>query len=152
MRPQEAAAGGASSAAAAGSPIAPRAFPPVLLITPATILTQWQQELREWCPQLICCVCHGADKEQALELVQQRKAHILITSYETALSQLSNVNRIPWSLAILDECHRLKNHEAKSTIAFQRELKIHIKLGLTGTGQSEMYECAMLNQIVRVLT
>jgi SNF2 family DNA or RNA helicase len=46
---------------------------------------------------------------------------------------MSNVNRITWSLAILDEVHRLKNLEAKSTQCFMREFQTRIKIGLTGT-------------------
>lgn len=112
----------------------PNTSHPVLLIAPATILTQWQQELRDWCPDLLTRICHGSDNDSAFELVAQKKLHILITSYETCLSQLNNVHRTDWSFAILDEVHRLKNHEAKSIIAYRNQLNIKIKIGLTGTG------------------
>jgi SNF2 family DNA or RNA helicase len=71
------------SDASAVSPFVP--FPPVLLITPATILHQWQEELSEWCPDLKVQVCHGGEKEKAFEAIKERRANILITSYEVSL-------------------------------------------------------------------
>lgn len=102
------------AAAAAAAPAAPARAPsaasvhPVMLIAPATILLQWQQELHDWCPQLQVRIMHGADKAAVIDLAKACRLHVLITSYETCQSQMNALRNIEWTLAILDECHRLK--------------------------------------------
>jgi len=39
--------------------------------------------------------------------------HVLITTYETIISDLEQLRKVDWRVAIIDEAHRLKNRNCK---------------------------------------
>jgi SNF2 family DNA or RNA helicase len=60
------------------------------------------------------------------------KFNVLITTYEILRSDLSELRQINWRLVCIDEAHRLKNNDSKTTSSM-RELKTEFTLLLTGT-------------------
>ena len=71
----------------ASSP-SPFQLPPTLILSPATILTQWLRELHSWYPELRILVLHdsvqahhGQSKETVVAKLFQ-SAHVLVTTYE----------------------------------------------------------------------
>ncbi len=84
----------------------------ILLILPATLRKQWQQELEEKfsLPTLIL--------ESATFNRMRREGHanpfdldtrIVICSYHFAAAKAAEVARVPWDLVVIDEAHRLRN-------------------------------------------
>ena len=52
--------------------------------------------------------------EDVADALQARvKVHVLVTSYECVLSELSDLKRLEWEVLIVDEGHRLKNREGR---------------------------------------
>ena len=52
--------------------------------------------------------------EPTLNAVQARvKFHVLLTSYETALSEATELRRLKWETLVVDEGHRLKNKNSR---------------------------------------
>ena len=52
--------------------------------------------------------------EPTLDAVQARvKFHVLLTSYETALSEATELRRLKWETLVVDEGHRLKNKNSR---------------------------------------
>lgn len=41
------------------------------------------------------------------------KVHVVVTSYECALTELSELKRLEWEVLLVDEGHRLKNRESR---------------------------------------
>ena len=41
------------------------------------------------------------------------KAHVVVTSYETALAEATELRRLRWETLVVDEGHRLKNKESR---------------------------------------
>ena len=41
------------------------------------------------------------------------RVHVLVTSYECVLAELSELKRLEWEVLIVDEGHRLKNRESR---------------------------------------
>jgi len=39
--------------------------------------------------------------------------HVLITTYETIISDLEQLRKVDWRVAVIDEAHRLKNRNCK---------------------------------------
>jgi SNF2 family DNA or RNA helicase len=60
------------------------------------------------------------------------KFNVLITTYEILRSDLSQLRQINWHFVCIDEAHRLKNNDSKTT-GSMRELKTEFTLLLTGT-------------------
>lgn len=84
----------------------------LLIITPANLRKQWNQELLEKfnLPSLIL-ESKSFNEEIAkgnLNPFEQNK-HIIICSYQFAKSKAVYLQRIKWDLVIIDEAHRLRN-------------------------------------------
>ncbi len=84
----------------------------ILLIVPATLRKQWQQELASkfFLPSVV------VDSRSFKELQDkghpnplQRTDYVVITSYQFAASRHESVASIPWDLVVIDEAHRLRN-------------------------------------------
>lgn len=84
----------------------------LLIITPANLRKQWNQELLEKfnLPSLIL-ESKSFNEEIAkgnLNPFEQNK-HIIICSYQFARSKAVYLQRVQWDLVIIDEAHRLRN-------------------------------------------
>lgn len=84
----------------------------ILLIVPATLRKQWQQELEEkfYLPTLILearsfkrFVREGSDNPF------DRTDRIVICSYYFASAKSQELRLVPWDLVVIDEAHRLRN-------------------------------------------
>lgn len=98
----------------------------VLLIVPASLRTQWQQELQEKfsLPSVVL------DAKTHRDTVKDGKARpfdnpaaIIITSYQYAARKHDELHRIGWDLVVIDEAHRLRNVYKKSQSAQAKKLK-----------------------------
>lgn len=93
---------------------------PSLVISPLSVLRNWQDEIKRFAPGLKAFVYVG-DKEKREETAQQirsdrakgkLKFQVLITTYEVCLKDASFLQRFSWHLLVFDEAHRLKNMES----------------------------------------
>jgi adenine-specific DNA-methyltransferase len=74
----------------------------ILLILPATLRKQWQQELTEkFSLPSVILEGRGATLRQT--------DRIAICSYHFAASRSDDLKQIPWDLVVVDEAHRLRN-------------------------------------------
>ncbi|MGI6460433.1 MAG: SNF2-related protein [Candidatus Hydrogenedentales bacterium] len=84
----------------------------VLLIVPATLRRQWQQELSEkfFLPSLILDsrAYNQAIKEGRNQPFCQAD-RIVACSYQFAAMKAQEIRRVPWDLVVIDEAHRLRN-------------------------------------------
>lgn len=90
----------------------------ILLIVPATLRKQWQQELESkfYLPTTIL------DSKVAIDLVNAGNTNpliitdrLIICSYHFASAKAEAIGRIPWDLVVIDEAHRLRNVYRKSS-------------------------------------
>lgn len=90
----------------------------ILLIVPATLRKQWQQELESkfYLPAIII------DSKVFNDLVGEGQINpfdisnkITICSYHFASAKSHEISRIPWDFAVIDEAHRLRNIFRKSS-------------------------------------
>lgn len=84
----------------------------ILLILPATLRKQWQQELLEKF-SLPCTILESASFNQARREKKpnpfQQKDSVIICSYHFASSKADFVRQVGWDLVVIDEAHRLRN-------------------------------------------
>ena len=58
-----------------------------------------------------CDMRTGSPKPHAMQA--RVKFHVLLTSYETALSEATELRRLKWETLVVDEGHRLKNKSSR---------------------------------------
>jgi superfamily II DNA or RNA helicase len=101
----------------------------VLVICPASVKSQWRNEIRKFCDRDVQLVS-GALAERSSQYGNDR--FFTICNYEQVLRDLLAIERAAWDLIILDEGQRIKNWEAK-TSRVVKGLRSKFALVLTGT-------------------
>ena len=108
---------------------------PSLLVAPASLLANWQQEAERFTPSLRCLIAHPSmlaqEELRLLSAERLTSTDLVITSYGT-LMRLPNLLNIRWQLAVADEAQALKNPSAKQTKAV-KQLQADSRIALTGT-------------------
>ena len=122
---------------------------PILIVAPLSTLLNWQKEVNLY-TSANCAVFHGtiADRDQFEDFefikVKDHKAgkhsssqflpkfHYLITSYEMVMEEAYLLRKIPYSVVIVDEGHRLKNKQAQARSALLH-LQCDHRVILSGT-------------------
>ena len=112
---------------------------PFLVAVPLSTISHWERETADWTDLRILSF-YGIKNRRNLmkeyEIFYPKtkipKFDILITTYEYVIKELSLLSEIHWQAIVIDEAHRLKNHESKLTISF-RELTTEFILLLSGT-------------------
>jgi len=108
---------------------------PSLLVAPASLLANWQQEAERFTPSLRCLIAHPSAMAQdilrTLDTETLTGTDLVITSYGT-LMRLPNLQAMRWQLIVADEAQALKNPASKQTKAV-KQLKADARIALTGT-------------------
>jgi ERCC4-related helicase len=83
----------------------------ILIIVPASLRKQWHQELSEkfFLPSVILETKTFNEQIKAGNLNPFDRSEIVICSYQFARSKESYLRQVAWSLAVIDEAHRLRN-------------------------------------------
>ncbi|KAF7725825.1 putative DNA helicase ino80 [Apophysomyces ossiformis] len=134
---------------------------PFLVIAPASTLHNWQQEITKFVPSFRALPYWGNPKDRkVLRQFWNRKQlygrdapfHIVITSYQLVLTDVSYFQRVKWQYMILDEAQAIKS---SSSARWKQLLGFHCRnrLLLTGTPiQNSMQELwALLHFIMPTL-
>ncbi|KAG1149311.1 hypothetical protein G6F37_006790 [Rhizopus arrhizus] len=134
---------------------------PFLVIAPASTLHNWQQEFTKFVPQFRALPYWGNPKDRkTLRQFWSRKQlygkdapfHIVITSYQLILTDVTYFQRVKWQYMILDEAQAIKS---SASARWKQLLSFHCRnrLLLTGTPiQNSMQELwALLHFIMPTL-
>jgi ERCC4-related helicase len=127
----------------------------ILILVPASLRAQWRDELASKFG-LYSEVVDG-DRVRAMEKQGLRTnpfdtGGIVIASHPFAALRLSDVERVPWDVAVIDEAHRLRNaykRDHKTGQALRRALRKCPKLLLTATPlQNDLMELLGLTAFI----
>lgn len=109
---------------------------PHVIVAPKAVLPNWINEFSTWAPSIAAVVYDGRpDERKAMreECFSERgRFNVLITHYDLIMRDRQYLKKVQWIYMIVDEGHRLKNHEcalAKTISGYQ----IQRRLLLTGT-------------------
>ncbi|PKL42842.1 MAG: hypothetical protein CVV41_12495 [Candidatus Riflebacteria bacterium HGW-Riflebacteria-1] len=114
----------------------------VLILTPASLITQWQQELK---------TKFDLSFKNHLEINDWDDSDLIIASLDTAKSSKNQntVQQIKYDLLIVDEAHKLKNRKTKNW-KFVNSINTKYLLMLTATPiQNDMIELFNLISILK---
>jgi len=101
----------------------------VLVICPASVKSQWRNEIQRFTDRSAQIVVGAADERPAM---YESDSFFTICNYEQVLRDLTAIEATPWDLIILDEGQRIKNWESK-TSNMVKSLKSTFALVLSGT-------------------
>ena len=90
----------------------------ILVIVPATLRKQWQQELETkfYLPtRILDSQAFNSIREDGIVNPFDSQDKLVICSYHFASAKSPEVSRVPWDLAVIDEAHRLRNVYKKSS-------------------------------------
>lgn len=91
---------------------------PFLVVSPASTLHNWQQEMQRFVPDFKVVPYWGSPSERKIlrqfwerkDLhTRQAAFHVVVTSYQIVVSDLKYLNRVSWQYMILDEAQAIKS-------------------------------------------
>jgi SNF2 family DNA or RNA helicase len=101
-----------------------------LIVCPATLLENWRREFGKFAPTVLPLIHRGANRTGLGSVLASQE--VVITSYETMLSDISLFRSVKWGLLVLDEAQAIKNPEARRTRGV-KSLSRHSAIAVTGT-------------------
>lgn len=114
---------------------------PFIVVVPLSTMPSWAETFDNWTPDINYVVYNGNETARGIirehELLlngnsQKAKFHVLLTTYEYVLVDVSFLSQIKWQFMAIDEAHRLKNRESQ-LYAKLLDFKAPSRLLITGT-------------------
>lgn len=114
---------------------------PFIVVVPLSTMPSWAETFDNWTPDINYVVYNGNETARGIirehELLingnsQKAKFHVLLTTYEYVLVDVSFLSQIKWQFMAIDEAHRLKNRESQ-LYARLLDFKAPSRLLITGT-------------------
>lgn len=103
-----------------------------LIISPASLVYNWESEIRRFAPALPVRVLAGSVEERTEILKNSRPGEILVTSYETMRRDQELYKEEDFFCEVIDEAQYIKNAGTKGARAV-KSVSAQMKLALTGT-------------------
>uniref|UniRef100_A0A674C2G1 Chromodomain helicase DNA binding protein 1-like n=1 Tax=Salmo trutta TaxID=8032 RepID=A0A674C2G1_SALTR len=107
---------------------------PFLVLSPLSVMDNWRSEMECLSPCLKV-LCYSGDKDKRAELqrdMNNTHYHVLLTTYELCIKDASFLKRRKWKILVVDEAHRLKNHNSLLHKILM-EFSLDFRVLLTGT-------------------
>ena len=103
-----------------------------LVVTPASLVFNWMNEIERFAPGLPATVVTGDVKERKALIKNAGEREILITSYDLLKRDLKTYQKLDFAVQIIDEAQYIKNHGTQAAKAV-KEIRSEFRLALTGT-------------------
>ena len=103
-----------------------------LVITPASLVFNWMNEIERFAPGLPATVVTGDVKERKALIKNAGELEVLITSYDLLKRDLKAYQNLDFAVQIIDEAQYIKNHGTQVAKAV-KEIRSEFRLALTGT-------------------
>lgn len=108
---------------------------PNLIVCPASLIYNWENEIHRFAPSLKAKVIAGNGEERANLIAGIRnegESAVYITSYELLRRDIELYGDIQFDCQVIDEAQYIKNHSTKAAHAV-KEIQASFKAALTGT-------------------
>jgi SNF2 family DNA or RNA helicase len=111
-----------------------------LIVSPASLVYNWQQEFEKFAPGVVTSAYHGASRNTTD--FSSEEIQVVITSYGTMRQDIDTVSQTFFDVIVLDESHHIKNPATQISRA-SSALKAHTRIALSGTpvmnGTQDLY-------------
>lgn len=115
---------------------------PFLVVVPLSTIEHWMREAREWTEMNTVLYYEPVNGKVNRAIIREydfyypgttkTKFHTIVTTYETLLADIDELETIHWEQIVIDEGHKLKNKNSKIVKTLSR-LNVSRRLLLTGT-------------------
>merc|ERR550534_3600818 len=108
---------------------------PFLVIVPLSTLSNWMMEFQKWAPSVTAVSFNGspAARRAVQGQIKAGRFNVLVTTYEYIIREKALLSKLRWKYMIIDEGHRMKNHNNKLTTTINQFYTTSHRLLLTGT-------------------
>lgn len=109
---------------------------PYLIIVPLSTISNWELEFAKWAPALGVVVFKGDKKARRTmydTVIAKNNFNVCLVTYEYVVRGKNLLKRVQWQHLIIDEGHRIKNHESRLSMVLQTYYTSRNRLLLTGT-------------------
>ncbi len=103
-----------------------------LIVSPASLVYNWEEELRRFAPELSCGIIAGNQEERAEKLENCGQYDVIVTSYDLLKRDIANYEGREFAFQIIDEAQYIKNHTTAAAKAV-KVIKSRTRYALTGT-------------------
>ncbi|HKJ57213.1 MAG TPA: DEAD/DEAH box helicase [Nitriliruptoraceae bacterium] len=103
---------------------------PHLVVTPTSVVGNWERELKRFAPAVPVIRHHGPDRPVSPRQIPP--AHVVLTSYALLRRDQSLLSSVDWDVVIFDEAQQIKNAGSQGAKA-ARLLPARARFALTGT-------------------
>ncbi len=107
---------------------------PAIIVCPASLMYNWQNELRKFAPEIRAVIADGSKTERGriLKEGEGTRADVIITSYPLLRRDIDLYAKATFHTLILDEAQAFKNHTTQTAQAV-KEIQARYRFALTGT-------------------
>ncbi|MCL6457476.1 MAG: SNF2 helicase associated domain-containing protein, partial [Gorillibacterium sp.] len=105
---------------------------PALIVSPASLVYNWQNEFRRFAPELRTVITDGSKLERDSLLKNISKVDVIITSYPLLRRDIAWYASKAFHTLFLDEAQMFKNHTTQTAQAV-KEIRAKYRFALTGT-------------------
>lgn len=105
---------------------------PSLIVCPASLVYNWENELLSFAPILSVATITGKAEERREVIKNVNQYDVVITSYDLLRRDILNYTGIQFLYEIIDEAQYIKNHTTKNAKAVKK-ISAKSKFALTGT-------------------
>jgi non-specific serine/threonine protein kinase len=103
----------------------------MLLVLPASLIGNWQNEIERFAPEMPYQILHKSELKSSEELGITEDRFLYITTYGMAL-RMEELKDRKWDCLILDEAQAIKNPGTKQTKAI-KAIPSRMRIAMTGT-------------------
>lgn len=105
---------------------------PSLIVTPASLVYNWQEEFRRFAPEISVGVIAGGQTQRRELLDRYREWDVLVTSYDLLKRDIAEYEEKQFSYQVIDEAQFIKNHSTAAAKSV-KVIRSRVKYALTGT-------------------
>ncbi|MDD6305679.1 MAG: SNF2 helicase associated domain-containing protein [Clostridiales bacterium] len=105
---------------------------PSLIVCPASLVYNWQKEVKRFAPELNTQIVAGSAAERRELVKKSEKQQILITSYDLLKRDVELYRDMVFAVQVIDEAQYIKNPSTQAAKAVKK-MTAAFKLALTGT-------------------
>jgi SNF2 family DNA or RNA helicase len=104
---------------------------PVLIVCPTSLIANWAREIKKFAPGIEKVLIHRGPNRVRI-YTKLSAAQIVITTYDTVLSDISIMRSVKWSFLIADEAQAIKNPSSQRRNALV-QIPRQYSIAMTGT-------------------
>ena len=101
-----------------------------LVVAPASLVYNWQEEFNKFTAEISTLVFHGAARDASV--IETQNHSIVFTSYGTLRQDIAWLQQVNWNTVVIDESQYIKNPSAQITKAVW-QLNAETRIALSGT-------------------